>query len=78
MKGQKIYVEIAGGCYQNAANLPDGWIIEVIDWDNLLGNEADTRAEWNRFDSTAQGHIKETYPVEFKIIMGRLQTPTSN
>lgn len=69
----KIYVNISGGCYQCAANVPEGHRIEVIDWDNLLGDE-DATEEWNRFDTEARQFIRDDYPKEYKLIQTRLRS----
>jgi hypothetical protein len=61
----KIYVEISGGCYVNAANVPHGHAVELIDWDNLLG-DSDTKREWNRLDAEAQEFIRENYPRDYR------------
>ena len=67
----KIFVHISGGCYQDSHNLPEGYAIEVIDWDNLL-SEGDTAQEWNRFDAETKQFIRENYPEEFKLIQGHI------
>jgi hypothetical protein len=77
MKEQKIYVEISGGCYQSATNVPEGWAIELIDWDNLLGDAADTAEEWNRLDVEAQEFIKENYPEDYKRVLRGLPSPSN-
>lgn len=66
----KIYVNIHGGCYQGAENVPEGYTIEVVDWDNLLADEG-TAEEWNRFDSKAQQFIRDKYPNEYRLIQNR-------
>jgi hypothetical protein len=77
MNGKKIYIEISGGCYQSSANVPEGWGIEVIDWDNLLADAADTAKEWKRLNVEARAFIKETYPEDYKRVLVRLSSPTS-
>lgn len=74
MKDKKIYVEISGGCFQSAANVPTGWAIELIDWDNLLGDAADTAKEWNRLDVEAQEFIKTNYPEDHRSVLRRLSS----
>ena len=32
MTEQKVYIEISGGCYQSATNVPKGWTVALIDW----------------------------------------------
>jgi hypothetical protein len=71
---KKIYVEISRGCYVNAANVPHGYAVELIDWDNLLGN-GDTKQEWNRLDVEARAFIKENYPRDYREILRRLESP---
>jgi hypothetical protein len=78
LKKQKIYVEIGDGCYQGATNLPEGCTIEVIDWDNLLGDEADTAQEWNRLDAEARAFVEEHYPVDYKNVVRKLGSLGSN
>lgn len=75
MEERKIFIEISGGCYQNAANVPEGWVIELIDWDNLLGDGADTAEEWNRLDAEAQEFIKQNYPDDYKRVLRELPSP---
>ena len=69
----KIYVNISGGCYQCAENVPEGHKIEIIDWDNLLGNEA-TSEEWNRFDAETKQFIRDNYPKEYELVQNRLRS----
>lgn len=76
MNEKRIYIEISGGCYQGSANVPEGWGIEVIDWDNLLADAADTSKEWKRLNVEAQAFIKETYPDDYKRVLARLSPPT--
>jgi hypothetical protein len=75
MNEQKIYIEISGGCFQNAANVPEGWAIELVDWDNLLGDAADTASEWNRLEIEAQEFIKENCPDDYKRILKAMLSP---
>jgi hypothetical protein len=70
----KIYFEISGGCYVNAANVPQGYAVELIDWDNLLGDSG-TKQEWNRLDAEAQEFIRENYPLDYREITRRLESP---
>ncbi len=72
MNETKIYIEISGGCYQSSANVPEGWRIELIDWDNLLGDAADTAEEWNRLNVEARAFIKDAYPEDYERILLRL------
>lgn len=67
----RIYVNISGGCYQCAENVPERHAVEVIDWDNLLG-DGDTADEWNRFDNEVRQFIRDNYPQEYKLIRDRL------
>ena len=68
----KIYVGLSGGCYQGARNVPLGYNIEVLDWDNLLGDENDTTKEWGRLDMDARQFIRVNYPHEYQLIQKRL------
>jgi hypothetical protein len=74
---KKIYFEISGGCYVSAANVPKSYAVELIDWDNLLG-DTDTEKEWNRLDAEAQAFIKENYPLDYADILRRLELPQAN
>ncbi len=74
---KKIYVEISGGCYVSATNVPAGHAVELIDWDNLLG-DGDTEQGWNRLDVEAQAFIKENYPLDYAEILRRLELPRTN
>ncbi|MGH9683162.1 MAG: hypothetical protein ACRD4S_06090 [Candidatus Acidiferrales bacterium] len=67
----KIYVSISGGCYQCAEKVPEGIAIEVIDWDNVLG-DGGTAEEWERFDAEARQFIRGNYPKEYQMIQDRL------
>ena len=76
MNEKRIYIEISGGCYQSSANVPEGWRIELIDWDNLLGDTADTAEEWKRLDVDARTFIQEKYPEDYRRILTTLSQPT--
>ena len=78
MKQRRIFLEIRGGCYESVTNLPNGFRIEVIDWDNLLGDEADTQQEWKRLDTEAQTFVEENYPADYENIVRRLESLVRN
>jgi len=74
MKEPTIYLEISGGCYQGATNVPEGFGILLIDWDNLLGDAADTAEEWRRLDVRAHRFIRDNYPDDYRRILARLSS----
>jgi len=74
MREQKIYIEVSGGCYQSATSVPKGWAVKVIDWDNLLGDFADTAEEWKRLDVETREFIKVNYPDDVRNILIRLSS----
>lgn len=77
MARAKIFIEISGGCFQNAACVPKGYEVDLIDWDNLLGDGADTALEWKRLGSKARSFIKSTYPEDYRQVLSRLSPPSS-
>lgn len=72
MEEKKIFIEISGGCFQSAAGIPSGYTLELIDWDNLLGDTADTAREWGLLDLEARNFIERTYPHDYRRIQSRL------
>lgn len=74
---KRIYVEISGGCYVSATNVPAGHAVEVIDWDNLLG-DGDTQQEWNRLGAEARAFIKGNYALDYAEILRRLELSHAN
>lgn len=72
MAQRKIFIEITGGCFQNAAGVPKGYEIELIDWDNLLGDRADTSRDWARMSSEAQEFIRRRYPNDYQRVLARI------
>lgn len=72
MAKREIYIEISGGCFQNASRVPKGYKIELIDWDNLLGDGADTAHDWHRLAPGGRNFIRRRYPEEFKKILARI------
>ena len=72
MKERTIYVEISGGCYRGATNVPGGWAVDLIDWDNLLGDGADTAEEWTRLSVKARKFITENCPDDYERVLERL------
>ena len=73
---RRIYIEISGGCYQCSANVPEGWRVELVDWDNLLGDAADTAEEWKRLDAETRAFVRKTYPEDYKSILATFSSPT--
>lgn len=69
---RKIFIEISGGCFQNAAGVPKGHAVELIDWDNLLGDGAETAHDWQRLAPESRNFIRRRYPEECKKIMSRI------
>ena len=67
-KIHRIYVHISGGCYQTAENLPRECSIEVIDWDNLLG-DGTTHDSWDQLGKAAKQHVQRSYPSEYRKIL---------
>ncbi|MGA9885034.1 MAG: hypothetical protein WBQ34_15075 [Candidatus Acidiferrales bacterium] len=75
MAERKIFIEISGGCFQNAAGVPKGCEIELIDWDNLLGDGSDTARDWIRLGPQARKFIKRRYPDDYQQVLARLTAP---
>lgn len=72
MPQRNIFIEISGGCFQNAVGVPKGHKIELIDWDNLLGDGADTAHEWSRLDDETRTFIRREYPSDYRRVLSRL------
>lgn len=70
---QRLYVHVEGGCYRGADHVPANCTIQVIDWDNLLADDA-APADWKRLDREAQQFIMKNYPTEYRIIAKRLRS----
>jgi hypothetical protein len=75
MAQRKIFIEISGGCFQNAAGVPKGYEIELIDWDNLLGDGADTPRDWARLDAETRRFIRGRYPDDYRRVLARIAEP---
>ena len=72
MARQQILIEISGGCFQKATGVPRGYEIELIDWDNLLGDDADTAHEWRRLGNRARTFIRRRYPDDHQRVLARI------
>jgi hypothetical protein len=59
-KRQPVIVEVNGGVVTNVWNAGENWA--VLDWDNLLGDGADTVKEWNELSPIMQEFIQREYP----------------
>lgn len=69
----KIFVEVTGGCFQRAVGVPKGYEIELIDWDKLLGDGADTSRDWARFGAEAQEFIGRKYLSDYQHVLARIR-----
>ena len=56
-------VEVSGGTVTNVWNVGRNWA--VLDWDNLLGDGADTVHEWNELPPAVQEFIRRECPAGF-------------
>lgn len=63
-----MIVEVNGGAVTNVWNAGRNWA--VLDWDNLLGDGADTVNEWNRLSRAAREFIRREYPQDFAETLG--------
>jgi hypothetical protein len=77
MAQRKIFIEISGGCFQNAIGVPKGYKIDLIDWDNLLGDVADTPREWVRLGREARRFVRRKYPEEYRQVLSRIVSAAS-
>lgn len=77
MAHREIFIEISGGCFQNAAGVPKGYKIDLIDWDNLLGDSADTPREWVRLSTKAQRFVRRRYPEEYRLVLSTIASAVS-
>jgi hypothetical protein len=77
MAQRKIFIEVSGGCFQNAAGVPKGYEIDLIDWDNLLGDAADTPQEWVRLGAEARRFVRRKYPKEYQQVLSRIVAAAS-
>jgi hypothetical protein len=78
MAQRKIFIEVSGGCFQSASGVPKGYEIDLIDWDNLLGDGADTARDWIRLGAEARKFIKRTYPEQYQQVLSRISGPASD
>jgi hypothetical protein len=72
MAQRKIFIEVSGGCSRNASGVPKGYEIDLIDWDNLLGDGADTPREWVRLGAGARRFVRRKYPEEYQLVLSRI------
>jgi hypothetical protein len=72
MARRKIFIEISGGCFQNAVGVPKGYQIDLIDWDNLLGDATDSPREWVRLGAEARRFVRLKYPDEYRQVLSRI------
>lgn len=69
-RNKPVIVEVNGGVVTNVWNCKD-W--EVLDWDNLLGDGADTKQEWSKLPEEVQKFVEHDYPDDFARIMNRIK-----
>jgi hypothetical protein len=62
-KRNPVIVEVNGGVVTNVWNAGEDWV--VLDWDNLLGDGAETASDWERLPARAREIVKREYPEEF-------------
>ena len=62
-KPQPVIVEVNGGVVTRVWNAGENWA--VLDWDNLLGDGADTANAWNELSQAMQEFIGREYPEDF-------------
>jgi len=72
MARRRIFVEISGGCFQHVTGVPRGYELELIDWDNLLGDDADTAREWITLGPRTRTFIRQQYPEDYNEVMKRI------
>jgi hypothetical protein len=65
-----VIVEVNGGVVTNVWNCKN-W--QVLDWDNLLGDGADTKEQWSTLSEQVQKIVQHAYPEDFARIMDRIQ-----
>ena len=73
MAQRTIFIEISGGCFRNAAGVPKGYAVELIDWDNLLGDGADTARDWVRLGAEAREFVQRNYPDDYRRVLARIK-----
>jgi hypothetical protein len=69
-KKKPVIIEVNSGVVTNVWNCKN-W--EVLDWDNLLGDGADTSQEWSKLPERVQKIVQHEYPVDFARIMDRIK-----
>jgi hypothetical protein len=69
-KRQPVVVEVNGGVVTHVWNAGDDWV--VLDWDNLLGDGADSASAWNELSPRMQEFIQREYPEDFAKIAGAI------
>lgn len=74
-KRQPVIVEVNGVVVTNVWNAGENWA--VLDWDNLLGDGADTVNEWNELSPSMQEFIQHEYPEDFAKIAGAIAKSAS-
>jgi hypothetical protein len=65
-----VIVEVNGGVVTNVWNCKN-WV--VLDWDNLLGDGADTKEEWSKLSDEARRIVHREYPEDFAAIQKRIK-----
>ncbi|MGA8678495.1 MAG: hypothetical protein WA867_20295 [Candidatus Acidiferrales bacterium] len=66
VKRQPLVVEANGGVVADVWNSGEHWVL--LDWDNLLGDGADTAKEWNELSQTVQEFIRGEYREDYATI----------
>jgi hypothetical protein len=67
----RILVEVTGGI-ADVTVAPKHAEVEVLDWDNLLGdtgNAQDTKRTWDYVAGWVREYVKENYPEQWEKIM---------
>ena len=60
---QPVIVEVNGGVVTSVWNAGENWV--VLDWDNLLGDGADTMNEWIELSPRVREFIRREYPEDY-------------
>lgn len=74
-KRQPVIVEVNGGVVTNVWNAGENWV--VLDWDNLLGDGADTANGWNELSQAIQEFVRREYPEDFAKIADAIAKDTA-
>lgn len=74
----RVIVEVNGGCVSNvvAGDFVD---VQIVDWDNLIGDGAEpdaTRETWESFSDYVKEHIEANCPSEFAKIRNLIVSGT--